>query len=93
VARAACTGMDVISILRKKRQVVTDYRGRVVATQRAEHPKVYTQIVVQHIVNGPAIAPDTVARAMELSVAKYCLVSAMRGAVCPITHQFRIVAA
>ncbi len=93
VALAGCTGMDVIAILRKKRQVVTDYRVRVVATQRPDHPKVYTQIVVQHIVSGPAIDPVAVAGAMERSVTKYCSVNAMLGAACPITHQFCIVAA
>jgi putative redox protein len=91
VALAGCTGMDVIAILRKKRQVVTDYRVRVAATQRADHPKVYTQIVVQHIVSGPALDPGAVARAVELSETKYCSVSAMLSAACPITHQFRIV--
>lgn len=91
VALAGCTGMDVIAILRKKRQVVTDYRVRVAATQRADHPKVYTQIVVQHIVSGPALDPGAVVRAVELSETKYCSVSAMLSAACPITHQFRIV--
>jgi putative redox protein len=93
VALAGCTGMDVIAILRKKRQVVTDYRVRVVATQRPDHPQVYTQIVVQHIVSGPTLDPAAVARAVELSVAKYCSVHAMLSAACPITHEFRIVLA
>jgi putative redox protein len=93
VALAGCTGMDVISILRKKRQVVTDYRVRVAATQREEYPKVYTRIVVQHIVSGPAIDPAAVARAVELSVTKYCPVHAMLSAACPISHEFRIVPA
>jgi putative redox protein len=93
VALAGCTGMDVIAILRKKRQRVTDYRVRVVATQRADHPHVYTQIVVQHIVSGPALEADAVARAVELSVTRYCAVHAMLRAACPITHEFRIVVA
>ena len=45
VALAGCTAMDVLSILRKKRQVVTDYRVRVAGVQQAQHPRVYTQIV------------------------------------------------
>ncbi len=93
VALASCTGMDVIAILRKKRQVVTDYRVRVVATQRPDHPQVYTQIVVQHIVSGPTLDLAAVARAVELSVTKYCSVNAMLSAACPITHEFRIVLA
>lgn len=91
VALAGCTGMDVIAILRKKRQVVTDYRVRVAATQRADHPRVYTQIVVEHIVSGAQIDPAAVARAIELSVTRYCSVSAMLSKACPIRHQYRIV--
>jgi hypothetical protein len=79
--------MDVIAILRKKRQEVTDYRMQV-ATQRADHPQVYTPIV-----SGPTVDPAAVARAVELPVTKYCSVHAMLSAACPITHEFRIVLA
>jgi putative redox protein len=91
VALAGCTAMDVISILRKKRQVVADYRVRVAATQQDAHPRVYTAIVVQHIVSGPALDPAAVARAVELSSFKYCPVSAMLMKACPVTHQYRVV--
>jgi putative redox protein len=93
VALAGCTGVDVMAILRKKRQVVTGYQIRVAATERETHPRVYTQIVVQHIVSGPSIDPRAVARAVELSATKYCPVSAMLGAACPVTHQYRVVVA
>src|SRR5215212_4592129 len=53
----ACTGMDVISILRKKRQVVTGYTINVYANQAREHPQIYTEIMVEHIVSGPAVSP------------------------------------
>jgi len=91
VALGGCTGMDVIAILRKKRQVVTDYRVRVAGVQAQEHPHVYTAIVVQHIVSGPALDPAAVARAVELSAGKYCPVNAMLARACPVTHQYRIV--
>ncbi len=91
VALGGCTGMDVIAILRKKRQVVTDYRVRVAGVQAQEHPHVYTAIVVQHIVSGPALDPAAVARAVELSAGKYCPVNAMLASACPVTHQYRIV--
>lgn len=91
VALAGCTGMDVIAILRKKRQVVTDYRVRVAGVQAQEHPHVYTEIVVQHIVSGPALDPAAVARAVELSAGKYCPVNAMLVRACPVTHQYRII--
>jgi putative redox protein len=83
--------MDVLSILRKKRQVITDYRVRVAGVQQAQHPRVYTQIVVQHIVSGPAVDPVAVARSVELSATRYCPVNAMLARACEVTHQFRIV--
>jgi putative redox protein len=91
VALAGCTGIDVMSIMRKKRQVVTDYRIRVAAEQRQEHPQIYTRIVVQHILSGPNLDPAAVARSVELSAYKYCPVSAMLGKACELTHQYRIV--
>jgi putative redox protein len=91
VALAGCTAMDVLSILRKKRQVITDYRVRVAGVQQAQHPRVYTQIVVQHIVSGPAVDPVAVARSVELSATRYCPVNAMLARACEVTHQFRIV--
>lgn len=93
VALAGCTGMDVMSILRKKRQTVTDYRVRVAGVQAQDHPRVYTHIVVQHIVSGPGLDPAAVARAVELSATKYCPVSAMLAHACEITHQYRIIEA
>ena len=91
VALAGCTAMDVLSILRKKRQVITDYRVRVAGVQQAQHPRVYTHIVVQHIVSGPAVDPVAVARSVELSATRYCPVNAMLAQACQVTHQYRIV--
>lgn len=93
VALAGCTGMDVISILRKKRQVVTGYRVRVAGAQQQDHPRVYTEIAVQHIVSGPNLDPKAVARAVELSATKYCPVSAMLSRACTVTHRYTIVQA
>ena len=59
--------------------------------QAQEHPHVYTEIVVQHIVSGPALDPAAVARAVELSASKYCPVNAMLARACPVTHQYRII--
>jgi putative redox protein len=77
-AVAACTAMDVISILIKKRQKVTGYRVEV-AGDRPEPgtwPRPFTRITVKHIIEGESIDPDAVARAVELSDGKYCSVSA-----------------
>lgn len=73
---AACSAMDVISILEKKRQRVEAYRIEV-DSERApegEMPRPVTKIVVRHIVSGPEVDPIAVARAVELSDTKYCTV-------------------
>ncbi len=74
----ACTAMDVLSILAKKRQQVTRYRV-VVTGERApegEFPRPFVQLNVQHILAGEDLDPAAVARAVELSDTKYCTVSA-----------------
>ena len=91
LALGACTGMDVISILRKKRQVVTAYTINVYANQATEHPQIYTDILVEHVVSGPAVRPEAVARSIELSVTKYCPVQAMLSEATRVQHVFRVV--
>ena len=75
LALAGCTGMDVVSILQKKRQQVTDVEVRVTGHQPDEYPKPYQVIEVAYIVKGNNIDTQAVARAIDLSVAKYCIVS------------------
>lgn len=75
---AGCTAMDVISILRKKRLDVTDFEVRVVKVERAaDHPRIYTLIVLEYIVTGRGIDRESVERAVELSEGKYCAANAM----------------
>ena len=82
VALGSCTGVDVISILKKKRQQVTDYRIEVSGERRADFPRSYTRMHVKHIVTGRGVSEVAVARAIELSDAKYCSVAAtLRGGV------------
>ncbi|MFQ5612430.1 MAG: OsmC family protein [Anaerolineae bacterium] len=71
---AGCTGMDVVSILQKKRAVVTGLEVRVKGTQPDDYPKPYNPIELEFIVRGQNINPKDVARAIELSEAKYCIV-------------------
>ena len=92
VALGGCTALDVISILRKKRQALTGYRLRVASRQVQEHPRVITEYVVLHIVEGRNLDPRAVARAVELSATKYCPVSTMLSGVAQVVHQFRIIA-
>src|SRR5437016_8491236 len=72
IALGSCTGVDVISILKKKRQRVTDYRIEVSGERREECPRSYTRPSVKHIVRGRGLSEPAVARAIELSDQKYC---------------------
>lgn len=91
VGLSGCTGMDVISILRKKRQDVTRYEVRVRGERAEDHPMVFTDITVEHIVTGHNIDPQAVARAIELSETKYCGAGATLGKTAHLKHTFRIV--
>jgi putative redox protein len=88
---AACTGMDVISILVKKRQVVERYEIEARALQRTEYPQVLTEIEIVHVVEGPVVLEHAVRRAIELSATKYCPVNAMLSAgATEINHRYRM---
>jgi putative redox protein len=88
-ALAACTAMDVDSILRKKRQAASSYRIAVTGQKRDAHPQVYTSIVVEHQVMGD-VEPEAVRRAVELSATAYCPVSAMLSHSVRIEHRYRL---
>jgi putative redox protein len=91
---AACTGMDVISILEKKRQDVRGLEVTAKGTQRTEEfPKIYTSIEVEYVVTGYGVDPDAVARAIELSEEKYCSVKGMLRDEVVVSTSFRVVEA
>lgn len=91
VSLAACSAMDVIGILRKKRQVIDEYRIAVDAEQRDEYPQVLTTIEVTHIVEGTVVLEQALRRAIELSATKYCPVNAMLSAgATEVHHRFRM---
>jgi putative redox protein len=77
IGLGGCTGMDVISILEKKRQEVTGFEVRVHGDRAEEHPKIFTHIVVEYVVSGHQLDPEAVKRAVELSETKYCSVMGM----------------
>ena len=85
IGLAGCTGMDVISILTKKKQKVNDFEVQVHAEKSSEHPKVFTKIEIEYIVTGEDIDRAAVERAVELSVTKYCPAQAMLIKAVPIT--------
>ncbi len=74
VALAGCTAMDVISILRKKRQAVSHYEVRVSGEQVDGHPHNFTRFDLVHVFEGDGLDPAAVARSIELSCTRYCAV-------------------
>jgi len=91
LALGSCTGVDVVSILRKKRQTVTDYRVEVRGERRDEYPRSYKRMEVRHIVTGRNISERSVAQAVELSEQKYCSVAATLRPTVEIVSSFEII--
>jgi len=90
IGLAGCTGMDTISILKKKQQDVTAFEVLIHAERATEFPKVFTHIVVEYIVEGHHVDPKAVERSIELSATKYCPAQAMLSKVCAIEHKYSI---
>jgi len=91
IALGGCTAVDVVSILRKKREQLTDYRVEVRGERRAEHPRSYTRLLVRHILRGHKLSEKAVAQAIELSENKYCSVAATLRPAAEIITSFEII--
>jgi putative redox protein len=92
MALAGCTAMDVISILRKKRQPVERYEVSVAGEQRDGHPAIFERVDVEHTIQG-LVEPEAVRRAIELSATRYCAVGAtLSSGVTQIRHRYRLLA-
>ena len=91
LALGGCTGVDVIEILKKKRQHVTDYRIEVHGDRREEFPRAFTKLYVKHIVSGRGVSEPAVARAIELSDQKYCSVAATLRGTAEIVTSYEII--
>ncbi|CAD7851678.1 MAG: Protein YhfA [Olavius algarvensis Gamma 1 endosymbiont] len=85
-----CTQFDVLLILRKARQEVTECVVEIEAERAAEDPKVFTRIHAHFIVSGYNLKKQQVERAIRLSAQKYCSASIMLGATAEISHDFEI---
>jgi putative redox protein len=90
VSLAGCTAMDVLSILQKKRQNVTDFEVTVTADRTEEHPKVFTAATIEYRVTGHGVDEKSVVRAIELSAERYCPAQAMLGQVFPMELKYFI---
>jgi putative redox protein len=90
-ALGACSAMDVVAIMAKKRQNVTAYFVDVSGSQRDEYPQVYTDVVVTHEVEGRDLSEAAIRRAIELSALKYCPVNAMVSAGATTVHHRYVI--
>ena len=86
---AGCTAMDVISIMRKKRADVTGFQINITGERAEDHPKRYTKILIEFVLEGKSLSPKEVERSIELSTTKYC--SAIGSMSAPVETSYRIV--
>jgi len=91
VSVAACTAIDVQSILAKKRQDVTDYNVEIEGERADDHPRKFTKFHVHHIVHGRGVSDKAVADAIKLSDDTYCSVAATVKPTAEITTTYEIV--
>jgi len=90
IGLVGCTGMDVISILKKKRQEVTEFEVSAEVERAEEHPKVFTKILITYKIVGKNLDQNAVERAVELSENTYCGAQAMLRSSAEITHKIII---
>jgi putative redox protein len=91
VSLGGCSGMDVISILKKKKQDVTGLEINVTGQEAGNYPKEFTDINIEFIVKGRNISEDAVKRAIDLSINKYCSVKANLEGTAKIMFSYKII--
>ena len=93
IGAGGCTSFDVITILKKSRQAVSDCYVELEAERAETDPKVFTKIHMHFVVTGKDIKPEVVEKAIRLSAEKYCSASIMLGQTAQITHDFEVIQA
>ncbi len=93
IGLGGCTSYDVVHILERGREAVTDCVVEMDADRADEDPKIFTRIHLHFVVTGKNLNTAKVERAIALSAEKYCSASAMLGKAATITHDFEIVEA
>jgi putative redox protein len=89
MAKAGCTGMDIVSILEKKRQPLKDFKVNVRGVRAPEPPRIWTHIEVEYLVWGE-IQPEALEQAISLSEEKYCSVGVMLSKAAEIKSSYKI---
>ena len=93
VGLAGCAGMDIISILRKKRQDITAYEIPIHGGRTEEYPRVFVEITIEHIFTGHTLQAEAVQRAVDLTEEKYCGARAILRKTAKLMHTFRLIEA
>jgi putative redox protein len=91
VGVGGCSGMDVVSVLKKKRQEVVDVAVNVSGEKAESYPQKYTSIQLEFIITGKNISDDAVKKAVDLSMEKYCSVKATLEGSAKIGYSYKIV--
>jgi putative redox protein len=91
MALGGCTANDVIPILKKKRVPLHNLEVHVTGNTREEHPQTFDDVHIEYVFYGEEMDPADLERAIELSMTKYCSISAMLRASTTLTHSYRIV--
>ena len=91
IGMGACSAFDVVAILRKARQQVSDCVVELEADRAESAPKVFTQVRMRFVVSGKQLKPAAVERAVTLSAEKYCSATAMLRPTVDIHHELEIV--
>jgi putative redox protein len=87
----ACSGMDIVSILKKKKQVLTSFEVNVKGEQARNYPQKFTDINLEFIVKGKNISEEAVKRAVDLSMNKYCSVKATLEGSAKVKFSYKII--
>lgn len=90
IGLGGCTGMDVASILKKKRVRLEEFEVHITAEEADDFPRIFTKIHIEYVFRGKNLKPLDVEKAIELSQTKYCSVTAMLQKSAVVTHSYRI---
>ncbi len=91
LSMGACSTYDVVTILKKSRQMINDCDVKITAERAKDHPKIFTDIHLHFILSGNDLNIKNIERAIQLSAEKYCSASIMLGAMANITHDYEIM--
>ncbi len=90
VGLIGCTAMDVVYILRRKRQKLTEFKVSAKGTRADEHPQVFKEVHIEYEFSGEGLSEKAVKQAIELSQNKYCSASAMFRETADVTYSYKI---